>query len=644
VLNFRRLRIVDFNPVSFLLTQEDQALRKTNLRFPFILTLLLAFSAIAFAQTAPVRYTVDFDSQPATHMLHMTLEVSGMKAPTVDVAFPAWSPGAYRITDGWRQVQEFSATDGSGAALRFEKTDKQTWRITRGKDDKVTVRYNLYSPDFDEEGAYMRGPSTFMYVVGKAPYPLAGPVTLKLNPPAGWKTQTGMESGSEANTYQAPDYDTFIDASIVTGTNWEQTRFDYKGIPHYVVFIGKGNFKKDQITTDVQKIVAELTTMMGVIPYKKYVFFLRARAGNGSGGLEHLNSTDITFSANGTHTNRANYRRFLFVVAHEYFHLWNVKRIRPSILGPFDYSHEQNTRNLYVSEGMTSYWAAVGLRRSGLWSQEEYYDELATQIGTLQNDAGRKMMSVELSSWDTWGSGGNALNNRIDYYNKGELLGNLFDLEIRHRTQNKRNLLDVFHYLYQNNALPKPGFDEKRGFRNAVETITREAAPNDADFGDFFAKYVSGTEEIPWNDYLKYAGLMLEQKPAKTDPWIGINTGRNIPSNFPGAPPTVLPEGQIAVTAIHFGSPAEKAGLEVGDTLVALNGQQVNATNYADLLKAQTAGSEIPITVFRRGELKTITVKVETDPTVAFTVKEISNPDAMQKEILSTWLGEDAKK
>lgn len=517
--------------------------RKQSFRLFLAFALFVALASALSAQTAPVAYTVDFDSHPATHMLHISMRFGGVKAPSVDVAFPAWSSGAYRITDNWRQLQEFSAQDGAGNPLKFEKTDKQTWRISRGKDDRVAVHYNLYYPEFNEQGAYLRGPSTFMYVVGKAPYPLAGPVTLKLNAPADWKTQTGSESASEPNTFQAPDYDTFIDASVVTGNDWEQTQFDYKGIPHYVVFVGKGNFDKQKITDDTKTIVSTLTDMMGGAPYKKYVFFLRARPGPGAGGLEHLNSTDITFSANQTHETRATYRRFLFVVAHEYFHLWNVKRIRPFILGPFDYSREQNTRNLYVSEGMTSYWAALGLRRSGLWSQQEYYDEVATQIGTLQNASGRKIMSAELSSWDTWNQGGNSLNNRIDYYNKGELLGNILDLEIRHRTNDQRTLLDVFHYLFRNNALPKPGFDEKQGFLNAVETVTREAAPKNADFSDFFAKYVSGTAEIPWNDFFRYAGLILEPKPSKADPTIGINTGRNIPSNFPGAPPTDAARG-----------------------------------------------------------------------------------------------------
>src|SRR5258708_7514581 len=192
-------------------------------------------------------------------------------------------------------------------------------------------------------------------------------------------------------------------------------------------------------------------------------------------------------------------------------------------------------------------------------------------------------MSVELSSWDTWNRGNNAANNRIDYYNKGELIGNLLDLEIRHRTQNQKSLLDVFHYLNANYALPKPGFDEKHGFRDAVELITREAAPANSDYGDFFAKYVSGTAEIPWNDFLSHAGLVVEETPGASQPSIGIDTGRSIPSALPGGAATTLPEGQLAITGFKHNSAAAEAGLDVGDVLVAINGSQVTATNFADL-------------------------------------------------------------
>jgi predicted metalloprotease with PDZ domain len=481
-----------------------------------------------------------------------------------------------------------------------------------------------------------------MYVVGKRPYPLDGPVSIRLDAPSGWLVQTGMESGKESKTFVADSYDSFIDSSIALGKSWEETKFDCNGVSHYIVFIGKGNYDKQKITNDTKAVVSYYAEMMEGLPYKKYVFFLRARPGTGSGGLEHLNSTDISFSAYNTHQQPGIfYNRFMFVVAHEFFHLWNVKRIRPAILGPFDYTHEQNTRNLYVSEGMTSYWAAIGLKRSGVWSLKEYYEDLAREIGTLQSAPGRKIMSVELSSWDTWNRGDNATNNRIDYYNKGQLIGNLLDLEIRHRTANKRSLTDVFLYLMKNHGLPKPGFEEKRGFRDAVELITREAAPSNADFGDFFARYVSGTEEIPWNAFLDHAGLMLEDKKGSPRPHIGITTGNSLPgAGFFNAPATGLPQGQIAITNVAPGSPAEEAGLDAGDVLVAMDGDRIEADSFNDRFAEKKIGTAVVFTVMRRDQLRSITVTVGKEEPVSYSIKAKPDATEMQKTIFTSWLNE----
>ncbi|HEV8487444.1 MAG TPA: PDZ domain-containing protein, partial [Blastocatellia bacterium] len=462
-----------------------------------------------------------------------------------------------------------------------------------------------------------------------------------LDVPSGWVVQTGMDPGTVTNSFVAESFDTFIDSSIAMARSWQQTQFDYKGVPHYIVFIGKGNYDTQKITEDTRAVVTYLADMMGGVPYKKYVFFLRARTGQGSGGLEHLNSTDISFSAYNTHSMPENYKRFMFVVAHEYFHLWNVKRIRPAILGPFDYSREQNTRNLYVSEGMTSYWAAVGLKRSGVWTLKDYYGELGREIGTLQSAPGRKIMSVEMSSWDTWNSGDNAANNRIDYYNKGELLGNVLDLEIRHRTANQRSLTEVFLYLMKNNGLPKPGFEERRGFRDAVELITREAAPDRADFGDFFAKYVSGTEEIPWNAFFEHAGLVLEEKREKPRSYIGITSGNTLPgAGFFGAPPTVLPQGQIAITSIAPGSPAESAGLDVGDVLVAMDGDRVEASGFNDRFAEKKIGSKVTFTVLRRDQIRNIEVAIGQEERVTYNLTQKSDATDSQKTIFKSWLKE----
>ena len=604
--------------------------------------LLMTLPFVVNAQTGPVNYTVTLDKKPNSHLVHIALSVNTGGAPSIDIAMPAWAPGAYSIHNAWRNVQEFSAGDEKGTALRFEKIEKQTWRIYSQEGRVVTARYKLYLRDYTDEMCYLRGPSVFMYVIGKRPYPLAGPIAVKIQAPASWRIQTGMESGAEPNTFAAENYDTFIDASIVLGPSWEQAEFEYKGVPYYIVFLGKGNYDKEKITQDTKTFVSYLVEMMGGAPYKKYVFFLRARSGPGAGGLEHLNSTDITFSAWATHSSWQTYSRFLFVAAHEFFHLWNVKRIRPAVLGPFDYSHEQNTRNLYVSEGMTSYWAAIGLKRSGLWSRKDYFENLATQISTLQSAPGRKIMSVELSSWDTWNRGDNAANTTIDYYNKGELLGNLLDLEIRYRTENRRSLGDVFLYLQKNYGLPKPGFEEARGFRDAVELIVREAAPQKTDFGDFFSKYVSGVEEIPWNDFLGHAGLILEEKKGLAKPYIGVSTGNTLPSpsGFFGAPPTVLPPGQIGVTNVSPESPAMEAGLDVGDILIAMDGDRIDAASFEPRLAERKIGSTVALTVLRRDQLRTVNVTVGSRENITYSIKEKPEANELQKRIFTSWLAE----
>jgi len=481
-----------------------------------------------------------------------------------------------------------------------------------------------------------------MYIVGKKPYPMEGSIRLKLEAPPSWRIQSGMESGPEPASYVAENYDTFVDASVVLGPDLEQTQFEYQGVPYYIVFIGKGNYDKEKITRDAKQFVGNLVDLMGGAPYKKYVFFLRARPRSSSGGLEHLNSTDISFSAWATHSTWQVYSRFLFVEAHEFFHLWNVKRIRPAILGPFDYTHEQNTRNLYVSEGMTSYWAAIGLKRSGLWARKDYFDDLANQINTLQSAPGRKIMSVELSSWDTWGVGDNAQDNRIDYYNKGQLIGNLLDLEIRYRTNNQRSLTDVFLYLLKNNGLPKPGFEEVHGFRDAVELITRQAAPSKSDFSDFFARYVSGVEEIPWNNFLEHAGLTLETKKSAAEPYIGITTGTSVPTGAGlfGPPTAQLPSGQIAITHVDSDSPAASAGLDVGDVLVSQDGNRVDPASWDQRLAEKKVGSTIDLVVIRRDRLMTFSVPVSSKEKVTYSIKERPDASDAEKGIFTSWLGE----
>lgn len=255
-----------------------------SLRFVFAVGIALALHSVVLAQSSPVAYQVTLDKNPTTHFLHVSLQVNSGGAASIDVAMPAWSPGAYGIRNEWRNVQEFSASDETGAALKFEKVDKQTWRIYTPSARRIIARYKLYYRSYNDELCYITGPSVFMYVVGKRPHPLDGPISIRLDAPSDWRIQTGMEPGKEPNTFVAENYDTFIDSSIALGKSWEQTQFDSKGVPHYIVFIGKGNYDKQKITEDTKAVVTSLAELMGGLPYKKYVFFLRARGSQGSRG------------------------------------------------------------------------------------------------------------------------------------------------------------------------------------------------------------------------------------------------------------------------------------------------------------------------------------------------------------------------
>jgi predicted metalloprotease with PDZ domain len=611
-------------------------------RICHVVCLWLMFAAAVAAQSGPLKYSLSFADRPPSHLLGVSVDVNCNGAQSIDVAMPAWRPGSYSIENYWHNVQQFSAVNESGRRLEFEKTDKQTWRVYTKQSSRVTISYKLYYPDYDDEDCYLLGPQTFMYVVGNRPYPLQGPVSVKIEAaPANWTVESAMEKGAEGLSFQAPDYDTFVDASIVAGSNLHVKHFEYENVPYHLVFIGQGDFDQDKITRDVKTVVSYLVDMMGGAPFKQYVFFFRANTRGRMGGVEHLNSTDIGIPAYEMMA-PATYSRFLFVTAHEFFHLWNVKRIRPSILGPFDYTREQNTRNLYVSEGMTSYWAAIGLRRSGLWSRQDYFIDLAHELKELQTSPGRLMMSAELSSWDTWARSDGAANNSIDYYNKGELLGDLLDLEIRYRTKNKKSLDDVFLYLLKNHGLPKPGFEEKRGFRDAVELITREGAPDNAYFGDFFARYVSGVDEIPWNQFLDHAGLELEEKKGPAAPYIGITAGTSFATNFHGAPPssTPLTAGQLGITYEAPDSPAEKAGLATGDILVAFDGERITPATYNRMFETKAVGSTAVFQVLRGDRLLTIPVVIGQSEPIEYSIKEKANPTDLQREILASWLSE----
>ena len=613
-----------------------------NRRLPGLLaSVLLAMVCLtSSASGAPsVSYLLAMP-RPSSHLYEVTIHVGDIETPIVDVAMPAWSPGAYIVGNYAKNVQEFSAKDAAGSPLRFERLDKQTWRIYSDKNRSIEVRYKYYagpsSSPFGGMGfsmaqlnsfhASFSGTSLFMYVVGKSPYPADGPINLTIEPPAGWHIYTALQKTSQPNTFTAESYDTFVDAPTEITAEANQYDFEYQRVPYHAVVHGNGNYDPVKLVEDLKRVVATAVDLFGAAPYSDYTFFFHLRPGaRGSGGLEHLNSTSIS-AGKYLFTNPAEYRRFLFVCEHEFFHLWNVKRIRPRVLGPFDYSKEQNTRNLYVSEGMTSYYGSLLLKRSGLWSQKDYFDYLATQISTLQNNPGRHLMSAEMSSWQTWNRSDNSANNTIDYYNKGELLGLILDLELRARTGNRRTLDDVFRYLMKTYGLPQPGFEDTRGFQEAVELIARQGAASEPSFNNFFDQYVRGVDEIPWDRFLHYVGLALEEKKDKPSPYLGLTSRTD--------------GNQLLVSAINTGTPAWDAGLDINDVLLAWNDEKIDPALFNDRVKEKKIGETINFTVFRGDRLLTIPVQVGQEEKITYSIKAEKDASGEQQKVYLSWLNE----
>lgn len=643
-------------------------------RRAFSTSLLLVFSLLSVAPTAnlfaqqpnfklaaphapaahaqaglSVNYEIGM-SRPTTHLYEVTMTVAGIVAPQIDVQFPVWLPGAYRIVDAARNVQEFRAGTTGGQTLPVSKTDTQTWRVETRGNNTVRVSYKVYADNLgvtgahlDDTHAYFNGPLIFAYVVGAK----ERPVTLTLTKPPRWNVvSTGLEPvAGRPHTFAAPDYDTFVDAPFEIGTH-NVLRFDYKGAAYEIAIYGNHNYDLNRFRAETESMVRSQVDMMGGTPFRRYVFIFHMLP-RGGGGLEHLNSTVINlrkYDANKKDADKKEeegWDSFRGVTSHEFFHLWNVKRFRPGVLGPFDYTQQVPTRDLYVSEGMTSYYGDLHILRSGIWTRQRFYKALTEEIQTLQRIPGRRIQTVEESSLNTWYAHDDPLNTSYSYYNKGQLIGLLLDLEIRQRTKNARTLDDVFRHLLENFGLPKAGW-EPGGFQKAVETVAG------SDFDDFFTRFVGGTEELPYERALGYAGLRLEKKedatildhgivfekeaaytPIQTAPTTGFGASITQSGNL-------LPTG-LVVDGVSSESPAYNV-LASNDVVLAIGGERTSLETYQAQLARFRNGERVPVTIFRGDRLLEVSWTAQPRPTITYLITEDPAATPAQKTIRDSWL------
>jgi predicted metalloprotease with PDZ domain len=442
---------------------------------PTLFAILLLFSVSVFGQngSTDIAFTVSMP-RPHTHLFEIEISVKRngtlIAPPEELLVMPVWTPGSYLVREFERHVQDFAATDAAGEPLKWEKINKNTWRVATGRSRDWHATYKVYAnelsvrtSELNSSHGYWNNANLLMYLEGH----LTSPSTVRVVAPDVWKVATGLPlAPGQRNTFRAENFDVLYDSPFEV-SNFKSILFNVKGVQHRIVIDGEGNYDPERMRRDVQKIVETQVEMMGgEIPYRDYTFILHLRAGTG-GGLEHANSTSLGYSPFGFGTlggERATsaspnappvspeYRGFLSLASHEFFHLWNVKRIRPDALGPFDYTKENYTKLLWVAEGITDYYGDLTLRRAGLIGDTEFIRAAGSAIQSLQNTPGRLVQSVEESSFDAWVKfyrpDENTLNSQVSYYDKGAILGLLLDLEIRKRTNGAKSLDDVLRALY----------------------------------------------------------------------------------------------------------------------------------------------------------------------------------------------------
>ncbi len=579
-----------------------------------------------------ITYTISMP-EPHTHLYHVTVVIDALSAPTLDLVLPAWTPGSYMIREYARHIQEFSAHGPDGAALPWRKTAKDSWQVDIGRAAQVTVRYKVYANELtvrtshlDSRHGYFNPANVCVYVPGRTGEPLA--VTVDV--PAGWRVSTALEPGTGGSgSFIAQDYDELVDSPFECGTQRVLT-FTVDEVPHEIVIWGRGNEDESQLVADTRRIVEVQRAMFNGLPYPHYSFILHLTDGRG-GGLEHRNSV-TNMVDRWTFRPERSYERYLSLTSHELFHVWNVKRLRPAPLGPFDYRSENYTRQLWLVEGVTSYYDELLLVRAGLMQPERYLEKLADKILSLQAQPGRHVQSLAQSSFDAWVKfyrpDENSANTSISYYLKGSLVCLLLDMEIRRGTNGSRSLDDVLRELYASYPISGPGIPEDGGALAAVEAV---AGTQGGRFRDFFARYIVGTTELDYASALAAAGLELRwgyRQPraiGSAPAWLGLQLKR---------------QGErTLVAAVRADSPAYAAGVYADDELLALDGWRMDEERLNARLAERAPGDRVRLSLFRSDALIEVPVTLGTSPYDSLSIAPVAAPDDLQRQIFRDWLG-----
>ncbi len=561
-------------------------------------------------------------TKPATHLLEVEMRLKWNTAQqSVDLKMPVWTPGSYLIREYARHLQDFSVKTATGQAIAWRKVNKNTWTVDAKGVREMVVAYRVYSNELtvrtnelNDEHAFWNNAALLLFPKGQ----LKAPSTVTVKPYGKWKIATGLPKvAGQTNVFRAENFDVLYDSPFEV-SDFNEITFDVQGKPHHIVVTGEGNYDLRQMSKDVAKIADEGYKIFGELPFDDYTFIINLRGG---GGLEHLNSTALQWNRFGFKP-QSRYIGFLNLVAHEYFHLWNVKRIRPDALGPFDYENENYTKLLWVAEGMTSYYEGLLLRRAGLISDKEFLDGKATMIEQLQARPGRFETSLEEASMDAWikyyRQDENSVNNQISYYDKGDIVSMMLDVTIRTSSGGSKSMDDVMRHLY-NEVFKKGRNFTPEDFQKVSEMMAGKS------LDDFFAKYVRGEAEIDYAGILKGIGLSVNvAEPSKGRAYLGADLAEE--------------SGRLTIRSVPADTPAYEQGLNTGDQIVAVDGYRASQTFMQSYLGEKKPNDKIKLTIFRFDKLRDVTFTLGANMRKEFSFSPVANPTTDQARLYQGYL------
>ncbi|HYF64252.1 MAG TPA: PDZ domain-containing protein [Herpetosiphonaceae bacterium] len=579
-----------------------------------------------------VSYTIGI-SQPQRHLLDVTMVIDAVDTPTLQVQMAAWTPGSYLLREYARHVRQFRAA-GPDGALAARKTDRLTWAIETNGADCVTVQYQVYGYELtvrtnhvDHTHAHIIPAATLMYVPERS----GAASQVSVVAPAGWQIATGLDPlpGAERPTFLSDDIDHLFDSPFEVGLH-ERHEFSVDGKTHAIVIWGHGNEDPGRLVADTRRIVEAERDFWGGLPYEHYTFFLMLGGPNAGGGLEHRNSTSLLLPRH-IFKPRKSYERFLSLTAHEFFHVWNVKRLRAAPLGPFDYTRENYTRQLWMMEGITEYYTDLVLVRAGLMGHDRYLERLAEDIVTLQTTPGRAQHSLSDSSFDAWikfyRPDETTPNTTISYYLKGAMAALVLDMALRSRSANATSLDDVLRHLYEAYPISGPGIPEADGMLRALQAV----APGDWDW--FFERYIDGVEELPFDEALRTVGLALQ--------WGYKDPAENGDEPQPKLGARIKPlDGRLLLTHVLDGGAADAAGLAANDEIIALNSWRVDEALLNARLADYAVGDTVQVTFFRNDVLHALPLTFNAPPRDRLTLVPVSSVSPEQRRAHRSWLGQ----